>query len=119
VNETARIDFKNFIATYAGTDNELAVGAVDFGFSTPWGVAIAFDVPLSQDEIWDTRPETFSGTVASGFYALPGLAIYHARDVLDRSLRRRTRSSGEPAEVQKTRSIPVANYEPLTNLQDQ
>ena len=76
VNETARIDFKNFIATYAGTDTKLDVGHFDFGFQAPWGRYIAFHILPSHDEIWDKRPETFSGTAISGFPALPRLAIH-------------------------------------------
>ena len=65
--ETARINFTDFIATFAGTDNELDVGDIAFGFPAPGGRYIDFDVLPSHDEIWEKRPETISGNVVSGY----------------------------------------------------
>lgn len=66
-NETARINFKDFIATYAGTDIELSVGDIGFGFQESDGRYVGFEVLPSHDEIWEKRPETVSGLVDSGY----------------------------------------------------
>lgn len=62
-SEKARLNFTDHIATYAGKDIELGEGIL-FGFRTPDGAYLSFDVKFSMDVVRFDRPSTMSGKVS-------------------------------------------------------